>query len=82
MPDLAKKCAEIFCPGPLTMIMPKNDKIPYETSGGLDTVGIRIPSDKTARAIIQAAGVPVAAPSANLSGSPSPTEAIHVYNDM
>ncbi len=82
VPDLAKKCAEIFCPGPLTMIMPKNDKIPYETSGGLDTVGIRIPSDKTARAIIQAAGVPVAAPSANLSGSPSPTEAIHVYNDM
>ena len=82
IPYLAKKCAELFTPGPLTMILPKSDKIPYETSGGLDTVGIRIPSDITARAIIKAAGVPVAAPSANLSGGPSPTEAIHVYNDM
>lgn len=81
-PFLAKKCAEKFWPGPLTMVLPKSDLIPYETSGGLDTVGIRMPSDKTAREIIKAAGVPVAAPSANLSGSPSPTEAIHVFNDM
>lgn len=81
-PYLAKKCAEKFWPGPLTMVLKKSDKIPFETSGGLDTVGLRIPSDKTARAIIEASGVPIAAPSANLSGSPSPTEAIHVYNDM
>ena len=81
-PYLAKKCAKKFWPGPLTMILKKSQAIPYETSGGLDTVGIRMPSDKTARAIIKAAGVPVAAPSANLSGSPSPTEAIHVYDDM
>ena len=66
-PYLAKLCAEKFWPGPLTMILPKSDIIPKETSGGLDTVGIRMPSDKTARAIIKAAGVPVAAPSANLS---------------
>ncbi|NLZ45342.1 MAG: threonylcarbamoyl-AMP synthase [Clostridiales bacterium] len=81
-PVLAQKCAEKFWPGPLTMILPKKDVIPSQTSGGLDTVGIRIPSDITARAIIKAAGVPVAAPSANLSGSPSPTEAVHVYDDL
>lgn len=81
-PYLAKKCAEKFWPGPLTMVLPKSDIVPYETSGGLETVGVRMPSDKTARAIIKASGVPVAAPSANLSGSPSPTEAVHVYEDM
>lgn len=81
-PYLAKKCAEKFWPGPLTMILPKTELVPFETSGGLDTVGIRMPSDKTARAVIKEAGVPVAAPSANLSGSPSPTEAIHVFDDM
>lgn len=81
-PMLARKCAERFWPGPLTMVLPKSEAVPFETSGGLDTVGIRMPSDKTARAIIKAAGVPVAAPSANLSGSPSPTEAVHVYEDM
>ena len=82
IPELAKKCAEEFWPGPLTMIMPKREIIPYTTSAGLDTVGIRMPSNKTARALIDAAGVPLAAPSANLSGSPSPTKAIHVFNDM
>lgn len=81
-PLLAQKCAEKFWPGPLTMILPKSEKIPPQTSGGLDTVGIRMPSDKIARAIIKSAGVPIAAPSANLSGSPSPTEAVHVYEDM
>ncbi len=81
-PLLAQKCAERFWPGPLTMILPKSEKIPPQTSGGLDTVGIRMPSDKIARAIIKSAGVPIAAPSANLSGSPSPTEAVHVYEDM
>ena len=82
IPALAKKCAEKFWPGPLTMIMPKSDKIPMVTSGGLDTVGIRMPSNKTARAIIKASGCPIAAPSANLSGSPSPTTAQHVFADM
>lgn len=82
VPVLAKKCFEKFTPGPLTMIMPKSDKIPNVTSGGLDTVGIRMPSHKTARAIIDACGFPLAAPSANLSGSPSPTTAKHVFDDM
>ena len=82
IPDLAYKCAEQFWAGPLTMIMPKSDIIPDVTSGGLDTVGIRMPSHKTARAIIDKCGFPIAAPSANLSGSPSPTTAGHVFNDM
>ena len=82
IPELAKKCCEKFWPGPLTMIMKKSDKIPSVTSGGLDTVGIRMPSHKTARAIIDACGFPLAAPSANLSGSPSPTTAKHVFDDM
>lgn len=82
IPPLAKKCAEHFWAGPLTMIMPKSDKIPHTTSGGLETVGIRMPSNTAARAIIKASGCPIAAPSANLSGSPSPTTAHHVFNDM
>lgn len=82
IPELAYKCAEEFWPGPLTMIMPKSDIIPQVTSGGLDSVGIRMPSHKTAREIINKCGFPIAAPSANLSGSPSPTTAGHVYNDM
>ena len=82
VPELAYKCAEKFWPGPLTMIMPKSDKIPMVTSGGLDTVGIRMPSHETARKLISACGFPLAAPSANLSGSPSPTTAQHVMDDM
>lgn len=82
VPILAVKCAEKFWPGPLTMIMSKTNRIPMITSGGLDTVGIRMPSHKTAKAIIDACGFPLAAPSANLSGSPSPTAAQHVFNDM
>ncbi len=82
IPALAVKCAKAFWPGPLTMIMPKSDKIPDTTSGGLDTVGIRMPSDKTAGRLISACGFPLAAPSANLSGSPSPTTAQHVFKDM
>ena len=82
IPDVAYKLAEKFWPGPLTMVLPKKDTIPMETSGGLDTVGIRLPSDITARRIIKAAGVALAAPSANLSGSPSPTSAQHVFDDM
>ncbi len=82
IPELAYKCADEFWPGPLTMIMQKSDIIPDVTSGGLDSVGIRMPSHKTARAIIDKCGFPIAAPSANLSGSPSPTTAGHVFNDM
>ncbi len=82
VPRLAIKCAESFWPGPLTMIMPKSDRIPLVTSGGLDTVGIRFPSDKCAHRIIEKCGFPLAAPSANLSGSPSPTNAKRVYEDM
>ena len=82
VPELAKKCADAFWPGPMTMILKKKDIIPDVTSGGLDTVGIRMPSNKTARKIIKLSGVPIAAPSANLSGSPSPTTADHVFKDM
>lgn len=82
IPKLAVKCAEKFWPGPLTMILPKTDKIPMVTSGGLNTVGIRMPSNDTARKLIEVCGLPLAAPSANLSGSPSPTSACHVYDDM
>lgn len=82
IPDLAYKLAEAFWPGPLTMILPKNDLIPLSTSGGLDTVGIRFPAHRSAQKLIELSGTPLAAPSANLSGSPSPTTAKHVYDDM
>lgn len=82
IPELARKLAEKFCPGPLTMILPKNDRIPFVTSGGLDTVGIRIPSHPVIRRIIELSGCPVAAPSANRSGCPSTTSAAHVMADM
>ncbi len=82
IPDTAYRLAEKFWPGPLTMVLPKKDIIPMATSGGLDTVGIRLPSNETARRIIERAGVALAAPSANLSGSPSPTSAQHVLDDM
>ncbi len=82
IPDVALKLAENFWPGPLSIIMPKGENIPDEVSCGLDTVAVRIPSHPAARDIIKAAGVPLAAPSANLSGSPSPTTAKHVIDDM
>ena len=82
VPKLAYKLAERFCPGPLTMVLPKNDRIPNITSAGLDTVGIRIPYHPAARRLILESGKALAAPSANLSGSPSPTTAMHVMNDM
>ncbi len=71
-----------FSPGPLTVILKKRDCIPMETSGGLDTVAVRIPSHPVARAIIAAADLPIAAPSANLSGKPSPTTAQHCVDDL
>ena len=71
-----------FAPGPLTVILPKKDSIPLSVTGGLDTVAVRCPSHPVARALIKAAGVPIAAPSANISGAPSPTSASHVLHDM
>ena len=82
IPDLAYRLAERFCPGPLTMILPKNERIPFVTSGGLDTVGIRVPSHPVMHRIIELSGCPIAAPSANISGYPSPTSAQHVMRDM
>ncbi len=82
IPKTAKKLAEAFWPGPLTMILKKNDKVPYETTGGLDTVAVRMPANKIALALIREGGGYIAAPSANTSGRPSPTLAEHVYADM
>lgn len=82
VPDIAIDVCKRFWPGPLTVVLPKSDKIPFVTSGGLDTVGIRLPSNEVARELIRASGLPLAAPSANLSGSPSPTTASHVYDDL
>lgn len=82
VPQLFFDLAEKFWGGPLTMIVPKKDIIPYETSGGLETVGIRMPSHDIARKIIELSGVPISAPSANTSGYPSPTTAQHVLHDM
>ncbi len=76
------KLAKAFMPGPLTVVLPKKDTVPSEVTGGLDTVAVRCPSHPTARAIISAAGVPIAAPSANTSGKPSPTRAEHVAADL
>lgn len=80
--DKAKALAENFWPGALTIIMPCSNKVPVQVTAGLSTVAIRFPSHKTAQDIIRLSGVPLAAPSANLSGSPSPTNAQYVYNDM
>lgn len=77
-----KLLAEKFWPGPLTMIFKKKEIVPYGTTGGLDTVAVRMPSDPIANCLIGLAGVPVAAPSANTSGRPSPTKAEHVIEDM
>ena len=82
IPELAYKLADRFCPGPLTMVLPKNERIPMVTSGGLDTVGIRVPSHKAMHRIIELSGCAIAAPSANTSGLPSPTSAEHVMRDM
>ncbi len=80
-PEKAQKLAQRFWPGPLTIILPKSDAIPDEVSAGLDTVAVRCPSDPNARRLIELS-CPLAAPSANLSGSPSPTSARHVLDDM
>ena len=82
VPDAAYKLAERFWPGPLTMILKKKPCVPLRTTGGLETVGMRCPDHAVTRAIIEASGVPVAAPSANTSGRPSCTTAEHVREDM
>lgn len=82
VPEAGRKLMEAFWPGPLTMIFPKSAKVPYGTTGGLDTVAVRMPDDPVANRLIALAGVPVAAPSANTSGRPSPTTADHVWQDM
>ena len=78
----ARRLMEEFWPGPLTIILDKADIVPKETTGGLDTVALRMPNHPVALKLIEEAGVPVAAPSANLSGKPSPTTAGHVAEDM
>ena len=82
VPEKAKMLADKFWPGPLTIILPKSDKVPLCVTGGLDTVAVRCPAHPVANMLIKATGLPLAAPSANLSGKPSPTKAVHVYNDL
>jgi len=81
-PESARRLADAFWPGPLTMVLPKADIVPGQTTGGLETVAVRMPVDPTALAFIEAAGGYVAAPSANVSGRPSPTNAGYVIEDM
>lgn len=82
VPPTAYALAERFWPGPLTMILPRKPIVPLRTTGGLETVGVRCPNHPLTLAIIEAAGVPVAAPSGNTSGRPSPTTAQHMVEDM
>ncbi len=82
VPQEAKKLADAFWPGPLTMIVNKNEKVPYETTGGMDTVAIRMPDHPAALELIRQSGCLIAAPSANTSGRPSPTLAEHVAEDL
>ena len=82
VPEKAKLLMESFWPGPLTLILKKSKIVPLESTGGLDTVAIRCPDNALTLELIERAGLPVAGPSANLSGSPSPTEASHVYHDL
>ena len=82
VPSQAEKLAEAFWPGPLTMIVWKKDEVPYATTGGLDTVAVRMPNHPVALELIRKSGKLIAAPSANTSGRPSPTEASHVMEDL
>ena len=81
IPDSAYALAEKFWPGPLTMVLPAREVVPKRTTGGLDTVAVRCPDNDTTRDIIRLSGVPIAAPSANISGKPSTTTAQHVLHD-
>lgn len=80
--EIYYELAKEFMPGPITVIMPKRDCIPYSVTGGLETVAVRCPSHPIAHALIKECGVPIAAPSANISGRPSPTSAKYVIEDM
>jgi len=82
IPDKAKILAEVFWPGPLTMVMKKSEKVPDEITGGIDTVAVRMPKHPIALKIIEEGGGYIAAPSANTSGRPSPTLASHVISDL
>lgn len=82
IPDAAQIVIDKFMPGPVTIILKKKSVVPDDVTAGLDTVAIRFPAHETAQRLIAAAGVPIAAPSANLSGKPSPTKAKHVIKDM
>ena len=82
IPERAKSIAEKFWPGPLTLIFEKSGVVPLGTTGGLQTVAVRMPEDEIARALIRAGGGYVSAPSANVSGRPSPTSAEHVAEDL
>ncbi|MCL6449260.1 MAG: threonylcarbamoyl-AMP synthase [Armatimonadetes bacterium] len=78
----AGRLMEVFWPGPLTLVLPRRKEVPPAVSAGLETVAVRMPAHQVALDLIRAAGVPVAAPSANLSGRPSPTTAAHVWEDL
>jgi L-threonylcarbamoyladenylate synthase len=82
IPSKARNLMDKFWPGPLTIIFNKKDIVPPGTTGGLDTVGVRMPDNPIALALIREAGLPIAAPSANISGRPSPTNARDVYDDL
>ncbi len=82
IPQRAWDLAEKFWPGPLTLVLPKTDRVPAVTTGGLDTVAVRMPSHPVAKRLIELSGVPIAAPSANRFGRPSPTTAQHVWEDL
>jgi L-threonylcarbamoyladenylate synthase len=82
VPEKARRLMDAFWPGPLTLILPKTDRVASLVTAGLDTVGVRMPNHPAALALIRQAGVPVAAPSANRSGRPSPTTAAHVLADL
>jgi len=82
VPDAARQLAARFWPGPLTIVLPRSSRVPDEVTAGLNTVAIRVPAHPVARALLSAAGIPVAAPSANLFSRPSPTRASHVLDDL
>jgi L-threonylcarbamoyladenylate synthase len=81
-PEIVDELARRFWPGPLTLILPRSAAVPDEVTAGLDTVAVRVPAHPVAQALIRAAGVPIAAPSANLFSRPSPTQAAHVIDDL
>ncbi len=82
IPDMAKEIMKRFWPGPITIILNKKEIVPYVTSAGLDTIGVRMPQNNIARELIKASGVPIAAPSANISGRPSPTDIESCVEDL